>query len=54
MRSVVWNFDTYENYSEIKNKFAKYLKGSCRLSFGTHLSFKYFLNIVFVREISLK
>ena len=35
-------------------KFAKYLKESCRLSSDEQFSFKYFLNIAFVREISPK
>ena len=42
----------FENNFRIKHKFAKYLKGSCGYSNGDKFSFKYFLYIAFVREIS--
>ena len=38
----------------MKRKFAKYLRESCRQSSDEQFSFKYFLNIAFVREISPK
>ena len=37
---------------EKKNKFTKYLKGSCRLCSYQHFSFKYFLKGPSVQEIS--
>ena len=41
LTNVVWIYDTFENNSGIKMKFAKYLKESCWLSPDLHLSFEY-------------
>ena len=38
----------------MKHTFTKYLKESCRKSSDGQFSFKYFLHIAFVREISPK
>ena len=54
LTSVVWTFHTFEDNFEMKHKFAKYLKESCRLSSDEQFSFKYFLEVAFVREISSK
>ena len=54
LTSVVWNYHTFENNFGIKHTVEKYLKESCRLNTDEQLSFKYFLNIAFVREISPK
>ena len=43
-----------DNNFGMKHGFAKYLKKICRWSSDEHFSFKYFLNIAFVREISQK
>ena len=51
---VVWTCDTSGYDFLIKHKLAKYLKESCILRCDRHLSFKYILKIVFVREISAK
>ena len=52
--SVVWTCQTFENNFGTKNKFAKYLKESCRDSPDEQFSLKYFLDISLVREISPK
>ena len=44
----------FETNFGMKHKFAKYLKERCRKSSGEQSSFKCFLNIAFIREISLK
>ena len=49
---VVWICDTFENNFGIKHTITKYFKGSCRYVSVQHLSFKYFSEIAFVREIS--
>ena len=54
LTSVVWNFDAFINNFEITHNFTKYLLEGCVLAFNQHFSFKYFLKIVFVKEISLK
>ena len=52
--SVCWTYyNFYDNFG-MKHKFAKYLKGCCRMSSDEKFSFKYFLNIAFDREISPK
>ena len=51
---VIWTCHTFKNNFGIKHKLAKYLKESCRQSSDEQFSLKYFLYIVFVREISLK
>ena len=51
---VVCTCDTFENHFEIKQKFEKYLKGSCWFIFDLHFSFKYYLQINSVFEISPK
>ena len=52
--SVVWTSDTFESNLRMNHKFTNYLKESCGLDFDEHFSFKNFLKIAFVREISLK
>ena len=52
--SVVWIWQTFENKFGMKHKFAKYLNESCRKNCDEYLSFKHFLHIAFVREISPK
>ena len=52
MTSVVWTCDTFENNLVIKHTITKYLKESCRYISNEHLSFKYFPETAFVREIS--
>ena len=47
---LVWTCDTLNDNYKVRNKFAKYLMESYRLSSEEHLSFKYFLKIAFVRE----
>ena len=54
MTSVVCTCDTFENNFEINHKFEKYLKDSCKLVSGEYSSSKYFLEIDFNREISIK
>ena len=54
LTSVVWTYDTFEDYFEIKHELEKYLKGSCELVSDVPFSFKYFLGIAFVSEISPK
>ena len=51
---VVWISNTFENNFEIKHKLEKYLKENCVLSSYQHCSFKYFLKIHFIWEISQK
>ena len=47
---IVWTLDTFEKTLElIKNS-----QNICVLDFDQHFSYKYFLNIDFAREISLK
>ena len=52
--SVVWTLDTFENNFGIDPKFTEYLKESFGLDFHKHFSFKYYLKIPFIREISPK
>ena len=52
--SVVWTCQTFKNNFEIKHKFGKYLMEHCDYSSDEQFSFKYFLNITYVREISPK
>ena len=52
--NVVWTCHTFENNLKMKHNFAKYLKESCRKRSDELVSFKYFLNIAFVREIPPK
>ena len=52
--SVFWTYQTFGNNFGMKHEFAKYLKKSCRYSSNEQFSFKDFLNIVLVREISPK
>ena len=52
--SVVCTCHTFENNFGMKHNFTKLLKESCRKSSDEELSFKYFLNIAFVGEISAK
>ena len=54
LMSVVWTFHTFKHNFGMKQNFTDYLKGSCRESSDLQFSFKYFLNIAFVREISPK
>ena len=54
LTSVVWTYHTFVNNFTIKYELEKYLKESCLLVSDSPFSFKYFLKIAFVREISLK
>ena len=47
-------FDTFNNDFRVRHTLTKYLKESCRWSFGEHLSFNYFLKIPFIRAIKPK
>ena len=51
---MCWTFDTFEDNFGSNHKFAKYLNECCVLDFDQDFSFKYFLKIVFVPEISAK
>ena len=48
---VVWTCQTFENNFGMKYKFAKYLKETCRYKSDEQFSYKYFLNIAFIKEI---
>ena len=50
LTSVVWTFDTFENNFGINHIFTKKWESSV-LDFDQGFSFKYFLEIAFVREI---
>ena len=50
----VWSCNTFENISEIENKYKKYLEESRRLDSSPCFSFKCFSKDAFVREISSK
>ena len=54
LTNVVWTFQTFENNFGLKQQFTNYLMESCRQNSDEQFSFKYFLNIAFVREISPK
>ena len=54
LTSVVWTFHTYENNLGVDHTFTKYLKESCVFDFDQRFSFKFFLKIAFIREISPK
>ena len=40
--SVIWSYNTFANNLEIEHKIAKYMMGSCCLSYDQHFSLKYF------------
>ena len=52
LTGVVWTIDIFENNFGITHKFTKYLKGSRVLNFDQRFSFKYFMKIAFVRDVS--
>ena len=52
--NVVWTCHNFGNIFEIKDRFIKYLMKNCRYKGDEQVSFKYILNIAFVREISAK
>ena len=54
LTNVIWTCHSSYIYFGINNKFAKYLKESYRKRSDEQSSFKYFLNIAFVKEISSK
>ena len=47
MTSVVWTWNTFENYFGIRPQFTTYWNWN----YFEQLSFKYYLNVAFVREI---
>ena len=49
-----WIWQTFETKFGMKHKFSKYLNESCRKNSDEYSSFKHFLYIAFVREISPK
>ena len=51
---VIWTCKTFEKTLISSMVWGKYLKGSCLLLSDLHSSFKYFLKVCFVREISPK
>ena len=54
LTSVVWTFHTFESNFGICHKFTYYLKETFELGFDQHFSFKYYVKIALVREISPK
>ena len=54
MMSVVWTYDTFEINFEINHRWEKYFKESSESFSYEYFSFKYFLKIGLVREISPK
>ena len=54
MTTVVWTYDTFENNFEINHKLENKFKESSSLVSEEYFSFKNFVKINFVREISIK
>ena len=54
MTTVVWTYDTFENNFEINHKLEKKITESSLFVSDVYFSFKNFLKINFVREISIK
>ena len=51
---IIWTLDNFDNNYGINHRFRKKLMESFVLYYDQHFSFKYFLKIPFVREISSK